>query len=44
MVRDHPNKFWNSRPWTVTVTDDRGLVMWEIEVSGVSSPAGKAVS
>lgn len=40
MIRDCPEPFWGSRPWTVTVTDAAGLILWEISMDGVSSAAG----
>lgn len=39
MLEDFPQPFWGSRPWTVTVTDDTGLVLWEINVDGTASAA-----
>ncbi|WP_288935455.1 hypothetical protein [uncultured Sphingomonas sp.] len=43
LLKDAPNGFWNSRPWTVTVTDEKGLILWTIELDGQSSPAGQAM-
>lgn len=40
MVKDAPNKFWGSRPWSVVVTDATGLILWELSVHGISGPAG----
>jgi hypothetical protein len=42
MLRDAPEPFWGSRPWSVTVTNAAGLIMWEIYIDGVSSPAGSS--
>lgn len=40
MMRDAPEQFWGSRPWSVTVTDAGGLVLYEISMDGVAcSPA-----
>ena len=39
MVKDSPAGFWGSRPWSVTVTDVRGLVLYEIQMDGFTSPA-----
>lgn len=39
MLRDAPVGFWGSRPWSVTVTNSAGLVLWEIFMDGVASPA-----
>ena len=35
--------FWRSRPWSVTVTDARGLILWEVSMDGVSSAAGQQI-
>jgi hypothetical protein len=43
MMQDDPDIFWGSRPWSVTVTDNAGLIIWEISMDGVSSPAGSAL-
>lgn len=39
MMKDAPEGFWGSRPWSVTVTDATGLILWTIEVDGVASAA-----
>jgi hypothetical protein len=39
MMRDCPDGFWGSRPWSVTVTDAHGLIMWEVFMDGISAPA-----
>jgi hypothetical protein len=39
IMREAPEPFWGSRPWSVTVTDGAGLVLWEIYVDGISSAA-----
>ena len=39
MIRDCAEGFWGSRPWTVTVTNAAGLVLWEISVDGNATPA-----
>lgn len=39
MMRDCPEPFWGSRPWSVTVTDEDGLILWEIYMDGVASAA-----
>jgi hypothetical protein len=41
-MRDCADTFWGSRPWSVTVTDAVGLVLWEIEMDGTSSAAAPA--
>jgi hypothetical protein len=39
MMQDCPEGFWGSRPWSVTVTDAAGLVLWDIYIDGNSSAA-----
>jgi hypothetical protein len=39
MMRDCAEGFWGSRPWSVTVTDGAGVILWEIGLDGYSSPA-----
>lgn len=36
MMADAPEPFWGSRPWSVTVTNFSGLVLWEIFMDGVA--------
>lgn len=43
MMRDAADAFWGSRPWNVSVTDDTGLIMWEIYVDGQTSAAGRSL-
>jgi hypothetical protein len=43
MVKDAPSSFWGSRPWSVTVTDANGLILWELSMDGFESPAGHAL-
>jgi hypothetical protein len=43
MMKDAPDAFWGSRPWNVTVTNEAGLIMWEISMDGVSSAASGTV-
>jgi hypothetical protein len=42
LMRDCADTFWGSRPWSVTVTDAVGLVLWEIGMDGTSSAAAPA--
>ncbi len=37
MLKDAPDGFWGSRPWTVTVTDHAGLILWELSMDGYQS-------
>lgn len=39
MMRDGVDVFWGTRPWSVTVTNDAGLILLEIEMDGVAAPA-----
>jgi hypothetical protein len=43
MMRDTPKTFWGSRPWSVSVTNADGLIMWEIYLDGQSSAAGRSL-
>jgi hypothetical protein len=43
MMQDAPEQFWGSRPWSVTVTDATGLILWDIQLDGTSPPAGKTL-
>ena len=29
LMKDAPEVFWGSRPWSVTVTDKSGFILWE---------------
>lgn len=42
MVRDCPEPFWGSRPWTITVTDGTGRVLYEITMNGYATPLAAA--
>lgn len=39
MLADAPEPFWGSRPWSVTVTDETRLILWEIMIDGITAPA-----
>jgi hypothetical protein len=39
MIHGSEDSFWGSRPWTVTVTDAMGTIMFEIAVDGYASAA-----
>ncbi len=43
MMKDAPEVFWGSRPWSVTVTDADGLILWELYLDGQTSAAGRAL-
>jgi hypothetical protein len=43
IMKDAPAEFWGSRPWSVTVTDESGLIMWEIHLDGQSTAASRGV-
>lgn len=43
MMQDAPEIFWGSRPWSVTVTDETGLIMWEIHFDGQSTAASRGL-
>lgn len=44
MLKDEPKDFWGSRPWSVTVTDAVGLILWELSMDGFAAPAGIALN
>lgn len=37
MLKTFPEEFWGSRPWSVTVTNAAGLVLWELYLDGVAA-------
>ena len=39
LLRDAAEPFWGSRPYSVSVTDEAGLIMWEIYMDGVNAAA-----
>jgi len=39
LLRDAAEPFWGSRPYSVTVTDETGLILWEIYMDGVNAAA-----
>jgi hypothetical protein len=43
MMREAAEAFWGSRPWNVSVTNEAGLIMWEIYVDGQTSAAGRSL-
>lgn len=44
MLKDDPRNFWGSRPWSVTVANEAGLILWQLSMDGFASPAGEAVA
>ena len=38
MVRDHRREFWDQRTWQMTVTDERGLTLFTLELSATPGP------
>ena len=43
MLKDDPEEFWKDRSFKVTVTDDRGLMLYILDVSAVASAAVERV-
>ena len=39
LMRDGGDKFWSTRPWSITVTDGAGFVLYEIVANGYGSVA-----
>jgi hypothetical protein len=42
LMKDCADVFWDSRPWSVVVTNASGLVLWEIDIDGTAAPAAPA--
>ncbi|MGH6965131.1 MAG: DUF6894 family protein [Phenylobacterium sp.] len=38
IVREDPDQFWRDRNFRLTVTDGAGLVLYLLDLSGISSP------
>ena len=43
MMKEAAVAFWGSRPWNVSVTDETGLILWEIYIDGQTSAAGRSL-
>jgi len=41
MMIDAADAFWGSRPWSITVTNAEGLILWEIIMDGSATPASR---
>jgi hypothetical protein len=39
MMRDAPEAFWQSQPWTMDIVDETGLLLWEFRFDGLPTPA-----
>lgn len=39
LMKDAAQSFWGSRPWSVTVTNAEGLILWDLSMDGFASPA-----
>ena len=39
MLRSRDDRFWESNSFRLIVTDDRGLILYVLDVSGVEAPA-----
>jgi hypothetical protein len=39
LIHGAEDNFWGTRPWAVTVTDEAGLILYEIAVDGFASGA-----
>ncbi len=40
LMHEAPKSFWGSRPWSVTITDETGLILWNIDIDASESAAG----
>jgi hypothetical protein len=38
MMQDGAREFWGTKPWTMTVTDETGLIFFTLEVHGQDAP------
>ena len=43
-VCDEAHTFWNNADWTMTVTDESGLTLFQLQIVGTESPAIRSVS
>ena len=39
LLQDIAPEFWSTSAWNMTVTDEAGLILFTIDVSGAASPA-----
>lgn len=39
LICDHAGKFWHSGDWAMTVTDEKGLALFTLRLSGTEAPA-----
>jgi uncharacterized protein DUF6894 len=39
MICDQADDFWDRAEWSMTVTDERGLTLFQLQVIGTESPA-----
>ena len=44
LLKDGASRFWASGPWTLTVTDEDGLVFFTIATHGMEAPVASAVA
>jgi hypothetical protein len=41
MICDEADQFWDKAEWNMTVTDDRGLTLFQIHILGTEAPASR---
>jgi hypothetical protein len=39
MICEHADGFWDRGEWAMTVTDERGLILFQLQIVGTESPA-----
>lgn len=39
LLKADPDVFWNDQRWQMDVTDDRGLILYQLMFVGVNAPA-----
>lgn len=44
LICDHAGEFWNSGDWTMTVTNEKGLSLFSLQLVGTDSPSIRALA
>lgn len=43
LIHAAEDTFWGTRPWTVTVTDVKDIILYEIAIDGFAAPGAGAL-
>ena len=43
-ICDAAGEFWDRKEWSLTVTDETGLILFQLDVNGTEAPAALKVS